>query len=165
MLLPGLPRASACAGGVQVHVSAAGTTSPLGSYAHKVLGTDAASAVQNLVTVWSAPNYCYRCGNVAAILQFDENLHRNFLLFNEVPGDLRNLPTRLLSGPGTDTLNVWYVACRIRAVDAAPYCGAVLLLIAATPFHTIPHTSPRCVFDDSWVLFLSWAAGAWRFSD
>ncbi|EKX51908.1 hypothetical protein GUITHDRAFT_84927 [Guillardia theta CCMP2712] len=49
---------------------------------------------QNLVTVWSAPNYCYRCGNVAAILQFDESLHRNFLLFNEVPESEQSMPSR-----------------------------------------------------------------------
>jgi len=40
---------------------------------------------QNLVTVWSAPNYCYRCGNKASILKFGSNLERTFDIFSEVP--------------------------------------------------------------------------------
>lgn len=37
-----------------------------------------------LVTVWSAPNYCYRCGNLASFLELDDNLNRNFVTFKEV---------------------------------------------------------------------------------
>lgn len=47
---------------------------------------------KSLVTVWSAPNYCYRCGNIASILALDENLTREFKLFKEVEESSRVIP-------------------------------------------------------------------------
>jgi serine/threonine-protein phosphatase 6 catalytic subunit len=40
---------------------------------------------KSLVTVWSAPNYCYRCGNVASVLAFDESGERTVKYFTETP--------------------------------------------------------------------------------
>jgi serine/threonine-protein phosphatase 2A catalytic subunit len=33
--------------------------------------------------VFSAPNYCYRCGNQAAIMEVDEGMNRDFLQFDQ----------------------------------------------------------------------------------
>lgn len=49
---------------------------------------------EQLVTVWSAPNYCYRCGNVASILEVNENLELNFKSFEAAPQTHRTPPER-----------------------------------------------------------------------
>jgi len=49
---------------------------------------------KQLVTVWSAPNYCYRCGNVAAILALDKDLKQDFKIFAAVPDDQRKVPAK-----------------------------------------------------------------------
>jgi serine/threonine-protein phosphatase 4 catalytic subunit len=47
-----------------------------------------------LVTVWSAPNYCYRCGNVASVLKLDEKLQREFVLFNAAEQENLDSPAK-----------------------------------------------------------------------
>lgn len=52
--------------------------------------TKGAQPVHTLVTVWSAPNFCYRVGNVAAILELDENLEQRFKVFEAPPQQGKN---------------------------------------------------------------------------
>ncbi|EPB77213.1 Ser/Thr phosphatase family protein [Ancylostoma ceylanicum] len=47
-----------------------------------------------VLTVWSAPNYCYRCGNVAAILELDEQLNKEFTIFEAAPQENRGAPAK-----------------------------------------------------------------------
>uniref|UniRef100_A0A915EM83 Serine/threonine specific protein phosphatases domain-containing protein n=1 Tax=Ditylenchus dipsaci TaxID=166011 RepID=A0A915EM83_9BILA len=47
-----------------------------------------------LCTVWSAPNYCYRCGNIASVLKIKPDGQREVELFNEVSDSDREKPER-----------------------------------------------------------------------
>lgn len=49
---------------------------------------------ETIVTVWSAPNYCYRCGNVASILELDENLRQKYITFDAATQENRGVPSK-----------------------------------------------------------------------
>jgi serine/threonine-protein phosphatase 2A catalytic subunit len=40
---------------------------------------------KQMVTIFSAPNYCSRCGNQAAIMEVDERMNHTFLQFDPAP--------------------------------------------------------------------------------
>ncbi|GMM35924.1 type 2A-related serine/threonine-protein phosphatase [Saccharomycopsis crataegensis] len=46
---------------------------------------------KDVVTVWSAPNYCYRCGNVASVMKVGEDLNPQFKIFSAVPDDSQRM--------------------------------------------------------------------------
>ncbi|KAH0802240.1 Serine/threonine-protein phosphatase ppe1 [Histomonas meleagridis] len=52
---------------------------------------------EKLVTVWSAPNYSYRSGNVASVLKINDKKEREFVIFDAVPDDKRVIPEELQS--------------------------------------------------------------------
>ena len=51
---------------------------------------------KNLCTVWSAPNYCYRCGNKASILKISSDLSRTIDYFDYSPKSTTSAPPKTL---------------------------------------------------------------------
>ena len=43
------------------------------------------------MTVWSAPNYCYRCNNLAAIMEVKETGENEFKIFKTVPESTKSV--------------------------------------------------------------------------
>jgi serine/threonine-protein phosphatase 6 catalytic subunit len=49
---------------------------------------------RRLATVWSAPNYYYRCGNFASVFEFDTAHYFTPVIFEAVPNEMREIPSK-----------------------------------------------------------------------
>ncbi|KAI6206581.1 Serine/threonine-protein phosphatase [Aphelenchoides besseyi] len=52
---------------------------------------------ERLATVWSAPNYCYRCGNVASVLKLNSDMNREVVYFDAIPNTVETIPDRVVT--------------------------------------------------------------------
>ncbi len=46
---------------------------------------------EKVATVWSAPNYCYRMNNLAAIIKMDSSLKPRFVVFKASDKNAKNI--------------------------------------------------------------------------
>jgi serine/threonine-protein phosphatase 6 catalytic subunit len=61
---------------------------------------------EQLVTVWSAPNYCYRCGNLASILTIHDDGRKEFTVYAAAPENERDKAKQ-------QSTRKWVCVCRL----------------------------------------------------
>jgi hypothetical protein len=95
------------------------------------------SQERNVVTIFSAPNYCYRCGNQAAILEVDDALKYTFLQFDPAP----RAGEPLVSRRPPDYVSL----LMLPGVSSADYLVPLDASMTRTICFIYPHSGSSCV--------------------